>query len=260
MLAAKCAAQYAQKAPQMNIDSLWNARQQSITPEEERWLIARFQGGDAEALEPLVLAYLPLLLKAVRTHSHLDRDDARQACLEGLMRAVHAFDLQRDCRLAGILPSYLDHALAKAGTEGRAVRIPSRSYARYQGIMRRAGGDLTKAIEIAGEHKMAVNTLLAVHHAVRAESLDASEAAEWLADPLEHVYELEEDQLRLVAAAFAVLDCLEEEIIRASCGFTPDFEPQPDAEIAHRLGMTRPTVQRRRAAALRKVREALAVD
>lgn len=66
-----------------------------------------------------------------------------------------------------------------------------------------------------------------------------------------------EDRL-LVEAAFAAVDDLEEEVCRLAYGFS-DYDPIPDSEVGYGLGLSRPKVQRVRASALGKMRDAAGV-
>src|SRR5690606_16376230 len=143
-------------------------------------------------------------------------------------------------------------------------RIPDRMLSRFFGIMREAEGDFDKALALAPSRSMSRDAFRAIYDATGAESLptqdeEDDERAPRVGRPLvasSPVVDVE-DRI-LVDAAFSALDDEEARIVELSYGFT-GYEPLPDGEVAHRVGLTRPTAQRRRANALDKMRKELGV-
>lgn len=251
----------------------------SLSVEEERALIAASQAGDGAATETLIGAYSPAIRGAVQWYRRAlpsvpqrsDAEDVEQEALVGLLEAIRAFDPEKHDRLAAIAAQYVRQRVAEAARSASAFAVPERTLKRFFSILRECNGDTSAALELAPSRKMARETFLAVLASVRGvgsydapapdgttrEESDRSvdgEALAW-AQP-ELVGERDED---LVRAAFAAVDDVEERVCRVSYGFE-DYEPQPDGEVAHRLGLSRPKVQRVRTKALAKMREALGAE
>jgi DNA-directed RNA polymerase specialized sigma subunit len=256
---------------------------------EERSTIAAAQAGSKEARERLILAYAPALRAAVswyrttvqRGLSPEDIQEARQAALLGLLEAVATFDLEVYERLAAIVAPYIRNQVASLSQATTQFSIPERTLTRFWGILREAGGDANLAADLAPTFEMRRETFLAVLHAVRdVESLDAQNSSGsriggshvgdtphgadgdlWDRVETHPLWEGNvpdvEDRI-LVKAAFSAVDTFEGDIVRMAYGFE-EFDPIPDAEIAHRFGFSRPKVQRVRSVALGKMRSALGV-
>ncbi|UYL87648.1 DNA binding protein [Arthrobacter phage VResidence] len=251
------------------------------TVEAERDAIAAAKKGDEEATVALMYAYAHTLRSGVRWYTHAlpsvakggDLEDVRSNAVMGLMAAIQAFDLDADIhdRLAAIAKQHVyETVAAHAPTAVAAFTIPQRTMSRFFSILREAEGNVYEAAALAPKYSMKRETFLAVLSAVRnVESYDAAEAnddegrsGDFLGTenvrPIWDNSAAEEDEL-LVAAAFDAVDDVEERVCRLAYGFETYGDPVPDVEIAHELGMTRPTVQRRRSGALNKMRSALAV-
>ncbi|QXO14580.1 DNA binding protein [Arthrobacter phage Kaylissa] len=248
----------------------------------EREAIAAAKQGDEEATVALMYAYAHTLRSGVRWYTHAlpsvakggDREDVRSNAVMGLMAAIQAFDLEADVhdRLAAIAKQHVyETVAAHAPSAVTAFTIPQRTMSRFFAILREADGNVYEAAALAPKFRMKRETFLAVLSAVRnVESYDAADSTDddarsgdFLSKenvrPIWDASEAEDDAL-LVEAAFEAVDDVEESVCRLAYGFESYGDPVPDIEIGHRLGMTRPTVQRRRSSALGKMRKALAAE
>jgi RNA polymerase sigma factor (sigma-70 family) len=246
----------------------------SLTEAEEIDTIARAQAGDETATETLLLAYGPAIRSAISNVAGLtggdapvDLDDVRMTAIEGALTAIRAHDPEKGARLAGTIRQYVADALSEEFAASRpALQVPSRTLSRFFGILREADGDVETARGLAGERGMRETTFDLILAAARPGSIEAlrdpngdGDLRDLVAEPVyttSPVVDVED--AILVDLAFRAVDDEEERICRLSYGFT-EYDPQPDAEIAHRMGLTRPTVQRKRGKALGKMRKALGV-
>lgn len=237
-----------------------------LTQDEERETIHAAKAGDEAAKIKLAYAYAPALRNAVTRYTDvLGQEDARMAAVIALLDSVATFDPDRYDRLAAVIAPALTNELGEQVASSAAVTVPHRTRTRFFGILRRADGDVHKAALLAPKYEMSRETFYAVLEAINAESMDAQHGErdefggyERPAFPLwnpEDVYADAEDRI-LVEMAFGSVDDLETDICRLSYGFS-SYNPVPDGQIAADLGMTRPTVQRRRAGALAKMRDSL---
>lgn len=252
--------------------------------EAEREAIAAAKAGDSEATVALLYAYAHALNKTVgrfrnagganATADH--KEELRSLAVTGLYEAIHAFDPEAHDRLAAIVSQHLWHAVSQLnGTI--AFTVPQRTLTRFYSILRKANDNVYEAAALAPKYEMSRETFFSVLSAVRdVDSYDGltgaddehgsatkgGQSAEGSRDidarPIWDNSAAEEDAL-LVAAAFDAVDDTEERVCRLAYGFETYGDPVADAEIGHKLGMTRPTVQRRRSSALGKMRQALAV-
>lgn len=240
--------------------------EQHLSQAEERETIHAAKSGDEAAKLTLLYAYAPALRNAVARYTEvLGADDARQAAVLAVLAAVETFDEEKYDRLAAVVAPALTNELGELVALSASVTVPHRTRTRFFGILRRAGGDVHAAALLAPKYEMSRETFYAVLEAINAESLDAPAGErdefggyERPAVPLwnpEDVYADAEDRI-LVEMAFTAVDDLETDICRMSYGFA-SYNPIPDGQIAADLGMARPTVQRRRAGALGKMRDAL---
>lgn len=241
------------------------AERRIADPAVEAATITEAQAGSEDATLALLYAYAPALRNAVK-RSPLAAEEAQAVAVATLLEAVHAATSQR---LAGVLPAMLADALAEAGGSG-AVTIPARTLKRYFGVLRRAGGDLNAAADLAPSFELSREAFHAITEALRSwESLDSLAVTEDgvvtdyapTARPLwneEDGYADAEDRI-LCEVAFAAVGDLEKDVTRAAYGFS-SYNPKSDAEIAEDFGMSRPTIQRTRTGALSKMRDRLAVD
>lgn len=246
--------------------TVWDAPSVRIaTDVEEVDLIRRAATGDEAASLRLLGAYIPTLRNGVGQYLRtLPAEDARQAAIVGFLAAVRAFNPAASSRLASILRQHVAEALAQAaGDACGGFAVPERTLKRFFGILSRADGDPARGLALAPEFDMSASTFAAIWEAVNAKgSLDAALTAggdEALAVVGAVVLDREiadvEDRLMCRRAFGAVTD-LEADVCRLYYGFT-DYDPQPDAEVGHRLGMGRVTTLRTRQRALGKMRVAL---
>ena len=258
--------------------------------EDEREAIALAQLGDQTATVDLIYAYAPALRNGVKWYTRAlpsapqtaDTEDIHAQAIMGLIEAIHAFDADAHDRLAAIAQQYISEAIAGAASPVAAFTVPKRTLTRFFGILRAAEGDTARAIELAPQYEMRRETFLSVLSAVRnVDSYDAltNVAATWrpgqtdrkggsyeygdyghdiIAAPLWDGTQADAEDRILVEAAFRAVDTMEADVTRLAYGFT-DYEPVPDAEIGHRLGMSRQKTQRTRSSALGKMRSALGV-
>lgn len=247
--------------------------------EEEREALRAAQAGDEAATLKLLYAYAYALRDAIGAYryaggvwadgprdSHL-AGDLRMAAVEGFLEALYAFDLEgAHSRLAATIEGYVANSMSTAVVAPVAINVPERTLKRFYSILRKAQGDPIKGAALAPQYSMTVETFVSVLTAVRStQSLDGptDEADGDSPDRLDiqiagrDYYDDVEDKL-LVETAFAAVDDLEEDVCRLAYGFS-DYDPIPDAEVGHRLGLSRPKVQRVRASALGKMRNALGV-
>lgn len=245
-----------------------------VDPADEVSAIMAAKDGDESATVALVYAYAPSLRESVQRwrHSHAPTEfssvprpveEWQAIAVHGLLEAVQAFDPSTHRRLAAIISAHLNRASREAMASGMAYAVPDRSVGRFFAIMRKAGGDLAEGARIASDHDMSRETFYAIAESVQvgrieSEALTPEGAArvEASARPIwqnDDSFASAEDRIS-VEAAFGELDEREREVVRLSFGFA-DYRPLPDAEIASRLGMTRPTVQRVKSQALAKIRD-----
>lgn len=229
-----------------------------LSEADEVAAIADVRAGGSAGLLALVYAYAPLLRGQVaRFRDSLDSDEAQSVAVGALVEAAHAAE---NPRIAGIARDYVAQALASAADAYIAVTIPERTAKRFFGILRRAEGDVEAAAALAPAYQMSRETFFDCLRALRTEALDeptGPDAAPRDADAVSLWEPAADAEDRvLVEMAFAAVDELETDICRLAYGFA-DYDPQPDAEVADRLGLGRATVQRRRTGALVKMRDAL---
>jgi DNA-directed RNA polymerase specialized sigma subunit len=248
---------------------------------KEREAIRAAKSGDEAATLKLLYAYACALRKVSGRYRHAggawaagtgDPDlaaDRRMAAVEGFLEALYAFDLDgAHSRLAATVEGYVANAVSAAVGAPVAMNVPERTLKRFYSILRKADGDPVKGAALAPQYSMTVDTFISVLAAARStQPLDGpSDNADGPGDHTNRpdvqvcgrdYYDDVEDKL-LVAAAFAAVDDLEEDVCRLAYGFS-DYDPIPDSEVGHRLGLSRPKVQRVRASALGKMRNAVGV-
>lgn len=251
----------------------------NLTVEEERDLIAAAQSGDDEATFTLMYAYAAVLNNSVKwftrampsTPRASELEDIRSQAIMGFMEAVQAFKLDNHNRLAAIVREYVNNAVSVAAASVSGFAIPERTLKRFFSILRKADGNEYEAARLAPEFSMSRETFFTVLSAVRnVESYDGmtghgededGSSGDFYAHEI-GVYarteeEIVEDKI-LVEAAFEAVDDLEADVTRLYYGFA-DYNTVSDAEIAHRLGLSRPKTQRVRSSSLGKMRNALGV-
>lgn len=248
---------------------------------KEREAIRAAKCGDEAATLTLLYAYACALRKVSGMYRHAGgaravgpgdtgpAADRRMAAVEGFLEALYAFDLDGiHSRLGATIEGYVANSISTAGIAPVALNVPGRTLKRFYAIFRKADGDPIKGATLAPRYSMTAETFTSVLTALRStQSLDG---------PGDHAYvhgtgdgparfEVQvcgpdycddvENRL-LVEAAFAAVDSLEASVCRLAYGFSDD-DPLPDSEVGHRLGLSRPKVQRVRASALGKMRSAV---
>lgn len=250
------------------------------TEAEERAMILRAQAHDEEAVSAVLAQYAETMKAGMALRlpdggarsQEMDLEEARQSAVLGVLEAIAAYDPERNPRLAGLARQYVQDALiSNLDYETSRGAVPKRTLTRFFGILREADGNVYEAAALAPHRSMTRETFFQVLSAVREVVMydaptgdDEGEDSTLSRLDASSVYglartdtEIVEDTL-LVRAAFAAVDMQEAEVIRHSYGFH-DYEAQSDAEVAHRLGLSRPKVQRVRAGGLAKMRVALGV-
>ncbi|WNN93694.1 DNA binding protein [Arthrobacter phage CallinAllBarbz] len=247
--------------------------------EDEAALVARAKAGDDDATMALVRAYAQTLRKGVKIASGVaadsrkssDLDDVKMQAVLGLIEAIHDLDPAVHNRLAAIANDRITRRVAEvAQTSASSFNVPERTLRRFLSIMRAADGNVYEAARLAPTYELSRESFFAILSAVRnVESYDSSFGEEGEDNYLANLdasalygrvrtdNEIVEDEI-LVEAAFRAVDGMEEDVVRLAYGFS-DYDPVSDAEIAHRMGLSRPKVQRTRAGALGKMRSALGV-
>jgi RNA polymerase sigma factor (sigma-70 family) len=228
-----------------------------LTESEEHEAISRAQEGDEEATLLLLKIYSPALRAAANRYTlSLGVEEARAEAVRGLLEAIHAFDTSTGSRLTSQrgVKNHLNDALSQAYALVFPVAVPDRTLRRFFGILRNAGGDVDKALSICQEYAMSREVFMEVLSVVRDVRSLSGEERKASHDPVMEMLttEAKED----VAKAFQAVDPLEYDVCRLYYGFS-DYDPIPDAEIAHRLGFSRQKIQRTRSSALAKMRVAL---
>lgn len=234
----------------------------ALPHDEELALVLKAQAGDEDAYNALLRQYIPALrgyaiTESRRANGYVDRDETRANVLLAFAEAVAK--VTPTYHLSGALKSTVRHTADDFQLVG-AVNIPERTRQRFTEIARAASGNLKAAEAIAHEYGMSAEVFRAVAEAFNAwgsyeAAVDApADALKGIGnrepatypltgDPFDN--ELAIDTRLLVEAAFAAVDELTGNVIKDAYGFS-DYEPLPDAEIAHRRGYSRSKVQRLR--------------
>jgi DNA-directed RNA polymerase specialized sigma subunit len=252
----------------------------TLTEAEEAQLIADAQAGSESAKVALIEAYARAVRAAISRFkstvpdgqvvvgphgtASAEVDDVQQAAMVAVLEAIADHDPTRGPRLAGHVVARLDRELTAVAATRPAFQVPSRTLSRFYGIMAEAEGDLEAAIAIAPSKEMSAETLKTIYAATGAEPIptadeEADDSAPRTASPVftpSPVADVEDRML--VDMAFAAMTDEEARICELAYGFT-EYDPIPDPEIAHRMGLSRPAVQRKRAKALDKSRKAIGV-
>lgn len=243
----------------------------SLSDADERQLITAAQNGNQEAYADLMLKFGPLLKRyASQAPKHIEREDVQGALMLGFVEAVTDFDFETHSTLAATLPNFLRRALSEMGISASSFTIPSRSLSRWLAITRKADGNIYLGINLAPEYGMSRETYLSIHSALRStNSLDAlMQAGEFVTrtihvstdqpvgetdnDIAGMVFELHDDENDLTDREAFVL--------RLAYGFLTYGDAMTDDSVAERVGLSRPSVQRIRKAALEKARRRLGLD
>jgi DNA-directed RNA polymerase specialized sigma subunit len=254
----------------------------------EREAIYAAQASDEGSTLALIYAYAPVLRSLASRHAaRLGVEEARSVAVSGLLEAIHAFDLDAyEGRLAGIASDYVSNALRETDAEG-GLTVPFRTRRRFLAILRRAGGDMALAQEIAEENGMTRETFIAVREATSVSSIDgedtsgeglesrgalSSSDATPIWTPDYDAFTSADDRI-LSEAALDAVDGIRKEVCLFAYGYETG-EALSDGEVAQALSerelgeeavaagqyvASRAKVQRERVRALGEMRHALGV-
>jgi DNA-directed RNA polymerase specialized sigma24 family protein len=230
-----------------------------LSHEERRTLTLAAKEGDAAAYETVLSDLAPNLLALARSFSDAigDFEEAESVAIHGFAEALEAYRPQDDPDGVGvlaILSGNVRERLSEAAGSTHAVTVPARTLRRYFAILKRADGDVSAAAALAPALDLSEEAFWSIHGAVSG------------GGPLTEDTDTEEDPAQRAENAALARQALHalaptpdlHAIATRAYGFH-DYRAQTDAEIGGELGMTRPTVQRRRQAALGIMREAVGV-
>lgn len=251
-----------------------------LSIEDERRLIEDAKARNPEALDALWQAYQPTIGRVLRQFRQSDTEieDLRQEAYVAFLGLIDEHDPSVTDRLAGRVYTYLDVRLTAAvGRQTSHWSIPPRTLRRYFGILRRADHDVTAGAALAPNFAMTSETFLNIAAVINGTGSLSGYAED---DEQERVVTnvqraeivgaepkdafLDADDALLAQTARKALDPEQRNIIDLAFGFIPvEYDgaiidpPVSDAIVGEVIGMTRPTVQRKRTAALKTMREAL---
>ncbi|QWY81869.1 DNA binding protein [Microbacterium phage Honk] len=238
-------------------------------------LIACAKDGDEAAYERLIANYIPGLRALAaselqRSGRLVDVDEVRANVLLAFVEAVHA--ARPGERVAPQLAPAAKHAADDFEHNlVAALSVPGRTQRRYFQAIREAKRNGTNPVDEAAALGLAPESFYAVKAALgfdsieRLQELNAPGVFDGIGvhEPAMSPIHVEQgyanaETRHMARAALAALndDPVAAVIVREAYGFT-GYEPVPDAEVAHRHGLTRPTVQRKRIKALDTMHEAI---
>lgn len=247
-------------------------------------LIRAAQSGDQDAMLELMRQYGPVLRRLLWTFKDaIGEEDAEQTLMLAFTQLVKDHDVEASPRITLSVKNQLRVALVnEAATAASGFTIPWRTMARYVAIMKRAEQDIKLAREIAPDHGMTRTTFDAV---VRANRTDAGAMLDEDGEGTRSTYDAgidvtklveyndEEESEELVEFVMSTISDDPEmvDVVEHAYGFRatevdgvtmfPEgLAPLPDGVVGAALGLSRQTTQRRRTAALGRMREALALD
>lgn len=260
---------------------------QFMTPEDERAQVAAAQAGDQSAALALIEAHRPMIDSQARRMAGICKaplEDMVQSATLGVLIAIQRFDHDRPERLAAYATSDVREQL----TEQRIIfsspaSVPARTLRKYVTARATAHNatDRNRASDAAAlahdTDGMAKGTFNALAYAL-AWPEDTSQYGEGgfcvvgstdvAAKPVPSQLRTDSDETEIcdrlaIKAIPSMLEAArltdrEDTVIRMAYGCAPYGNPAIDSEIASELGMTRPTVQRTRAAGLAKLRAVVA--
>lgn len=265
----------------------------TLSPEDERALVAAAQGGDGHSLAALVQAHVRYLRAEARKYAAaeplIQEDDLVSAGVEAFLGAVATFDPARGARLLTHARPSIGLAMAEeVATTGRTITVPGRTLRKYRKALRETSS-VEEARDLAQRREgMDPSTFDAIHFAMTGgESLDSSvgstndigqggavkhgrkstgEISNVTGERIRHDTPLlgsrgpspESTESAVTARALtrdalAQLDDRQRQIVALAYL----YDDLSDAQIADRLGLSRPTVTRARNAALTVMREFL---
>lgn len=251
------------KGPHINIFDTLNALPQPTEPMDD--LIALAQLGDKDATLKVMRAHLKILVsehdRAVRLITRYGyapdtmdlRQDVQADAIQVFFRVLSVYDPERSKtgRFGSLLYAALrrDEALNSAVNRVRPFRIPEPTARRRGAAIKAAGGDLTKARELAPQFNLTKAAFDAVTEVYDAGvSMNNENSPEALFGQRESGY-VRIDHLQDTARALEALDFTSRLIVESAYGLNGQPE-QSHAEIGKSLGLTRWAVRRRLDAAM----------
>jgi RNA polymerase sigma factor (sigma-70 family) len=245
----------------------------------ERRLVAAAKGGDRQAREELVEAFLPLIAgvaRVYRSSGAITRTELMQEGVVGLLRALERYDPAMEVPFWGYAAWWVRQAMQQLIAEltrpmvlsDRALRHLAQLKRAHAGFLQQNGREPTgtELADASGLTGVQVDELLALERAPRSleEPLNGSEGelgvfGELLVDPLAHdAYEqlLDHSEIEQVRALLGSLGDRERMILRARYGL--DGGEQSLREVGERLGLSGERVRQIENRALGKLRAAAA--
>lgn len=238
------------------------SKQPTITPEEEKDLIARIHLGDNKAKERLICGNLRFVISIAKQFQDqgLPLSDLIEEGNYGLIKAAEKYSKERDNRFISYAVWWIMNSIQKAIHDyGRTIRLPKQVHLLYKYIIdfqkryESMNGQSCSLEEIANELGLSswrVNEIIATEG--NNQSLDSSlfndEKQSLLGTLAQECYELpevayeeEETNALLHLALDTVLSDREEFIIRSFFGL--DGDQMSAQEIGTKLNLTRERVR-----------------
>jgi RNA polymerase sigma factor (sigma-70 family) len=251
-----------------------------LTASDEATLIPLAKAGDKAAQAAILSSQVRWLRAEARKYagaSSVDPDDLVAAGLEALLAALATFDPERGVRFWTHAQNPVRLAMAEeVAAYGAQIAVPGRTLRRYRRAVRETGTIAEARALAKSRDGMDEGTFDAVHHALTGgTSLDASfdaapvssagDTAAGTAGALDSETGLLGSRgpapegtavsRAMTRQALASLDARQRQVVALAYLTGEDLS---DAQIAARLGLSRPTVTRARNAALGVMRDALA--
>jgi RNA polymerase sigma factor for flagellar operon FliA len=248
-----------------------------LTASDEATLIPLAKAGEKAAQAAILSSQVRWLRAEARKYagaSSVDPDDLVAAGLEALLGALATFDPARGVRFWTHAQNPVRLAMAEeVAAYGTQIAVPGRTLRRYRKAVRETGSIAEARALARTRDGMDEGTFDAVHHALTGgTSLDASFDAAPAADTAAGTAGALDSETGLLGSrgpspegtavsramtrqALASLDARQRQVVALAYLTGEDLS---DAQIAARLGLSRPTVTRARNAALGVMRDALA--
>jgi RNA polymerase primary sigma factor len=252
-----------------------------LTPELERELAYRIQGGDLEAREHMIQANLRLVVSIAKNYAGrgLTLMDLIEEGNIGLMRAVEKFDPGEETRFSTYATWWIKQAIRRALVNTvKTVRIPSylvevitRLRQKQAALEQELGREPTLP-ELAKALDIEEDNIRVLKRAIKAEAA-GSGTVSLDSMPTAHETIIDEKMRRPEEVFFRRYDLgkidellssvsqREAMILRLRFGLDPDVkEPLTLKEIGHRIGLTRERVRQIEAEALRRLHKIINSD
>lgn len=213
------------------------------------------KAGDNESFTRLARHYIKPLQAALRPWHRADVDEARQLALVALWDAIRKADtLDRlDKSVAAAVRDAVNDGM---GATIRPVTIPKKTLYRYRKCLRENGGNVKAAKADARNHDLDPDTFAAVAEAM-GDAVDIDDLRNLDLRAHRDPARVSDAEARTLEVALAALTGRQRDIILIAYGFQDFGEPQVDAEIARRVGVSRRTVVSERHKALEVMRDAV---